>query len=70
MPCFVIKPRWDHAIESFWSFAKARLAKLHGVRRDRFLIHFKDCEWRFDHRKENRYRLLLTHFRQNPLSAT
>ena len=59
-----------NGIESFWSFAKARLAKLHGVRRDRFLIHLKECEWRFNHRKENRYRLLLTHCRQNPLSAT
>lgn len=59
-----------NGIESFWSFAKARLAKFHGVRRDRFLIHLKECEWRFHHRKENRYRLLLTHFRQKPLSAT
>ena len=59
-----------NGIESFWSFAKARLAKLHGVRRDRFLIHLKECEWRFNHRKENRYRLLLTHCRQKPLSAT
>lgn len=52
-----------NGIESFWSFTKARLAKLHGVRRDRLLLHLKEGEWRFNYRKENRYQLLLTQFR-------
>ena len=59
-----------NGIESFWSFAKSRLAKLHGIRRERFLIHLKECEWRWNHRHQNIYRLLLSNFRKVPLSTT
>ena len=59
-----------NGIESFWSFAKARLAKLHGIRRDRFLIHLKECEWRWNHRGQNIYQILLSNFRKFPLSTT
>ena len=59
-----------NGIESFWSFAKARLAKLHGIQRDKFLIHLKECEWRWNHRSQNLYRLLLSNFRKQPLSTT
>jgi len=33
-------------IESFWSFAKTRLAKQRGVRPDKFPLHLKESEWR------------------------
>ncbi len=36
-----------NGIESFWSFAKLRLAKLRGIQHDRFL-HLKECEWRWN----------------------
>ena len=35
-----------NGIESFWSYAKFRFLKLRGVRKDRFLLHLKECEWR------------------------
>ena len=59
-----------NGIESFWSYAKFRFLKLRGVRKDRFLLHLKECEWRFNHRRAKLYPLLLSLLRQNPLSAT
>ena len=59
-----------NGIESFWSFAKFRFLKLRGVRRDFFLLHLKECEWRFNHRGRDLYGLLLKHIRQKPFSAT
>jgi len=56
-----------NGIESFWSFAKMRLSKLHGVRRDKFLLHLKESEWRWNHRNQNINRILLTNLRNNPL---
>ena len=56
-----------NGIESFWSFAKLRLAKLRGIRTDAFLLHLKESEWRWNHRDVNLYRLLLKQLRLNPL---
>jgi transposase-like protein len=35
-----------NGIESFWSFVKRRLAKFNGVRKN-FVLHLKECEWRW-----------------------
>ena len=59
-----------NGIESFWSFAKHRFLKLHGIRKDKFLLHLKECEFRWNHRRDNLYLFLLNNLRQNPLSAT
>ena len=59
-----------NGIESFWSFAKHRLLKLHGIRKDKFLLHLKECEFRWNHRHHNLYLFLLSNLRQHPLSAT
>lgn len=59
-----------NGIESFWSFPKFRMIKLRGVRRSKFLDHLKECEWRFNHRRSNIYKLLLSNLRQSPLCAT
>ena len=59
-----------NGIESFWSYAKFRFLKLRGVRKNRFLLHLKECEWRFNHRRSKLYPLLLSLLRENPLSAT
>ena len=42
-----------NGIESFWSFAKRRLAKFNGLTDDKFFLHLKECEFRFNHRHEN-----------------
>jgi len=37
-----------NGIENFWSFAKRRLAKFNGVSRKTFLLHLKECEFRYN----------------------
>lgn len=56
-----------NGIESFWSFTKLRLAKLRGIRHEYFILHLKESEWRFNHRLDNLYRLLLKILRSHPL---
>jgi len=55
-----------NGIESFWSFTKLRLAKLRGIRHEYFILHLKESEWRFNHRHDNLYRLLLKILRSHP----
>jgi len=57
-----------NGIESFWSFAKNRLIKFHGIPRDTFYLHLKECEFRFNCRNKNLYYLLLKMFRERPLN--
>jgi len=59
-----------NGIESFWSFAKHRLLKLRSIRKEKFLLHLKECEWRWNHRHHKIYPILLKHLRQYPLSTT
>lgn len=56
-----------NGIESFWSYAKRRLEKFHGIPRNKFNLHLKECEFRFNHRDQNLYILLLKEFRKYPL---
>ena len=56
-----------NGIESFWSFAKRRLQKFNGVSEHTFYLHLKESEYRFNHRKENLFRLLLKLLEQHPL---
>ena len=53
-------------MESFWSFAESRLGKLHGIRKQVFCLHLKECKFRFDHRDAELYKELLTEFRADP----
>lgn len=55
------------SIESFWSFAKSRMAKLRGLKKEKLLTHLKESEWRFNHRNDNIYLILLKHTRHFPL---
>lgn len=56
-----------NGIEAFWSFAKRRLHKFNGFSEESFMLHLKECEWRWNHREENIYAILLTLLRKNPL---
>ena len=56
-----------NGIESFWSFCKRRMRKQNGVKKDKFLIHLKESEWRWNHRNDDLYKVLLKKLRQNPL---
>jgi transposase-like protein len=48
-----------NGIEGFWGIAKTRLVKFKGMSRSTFYLHLKECEWRFNHRDEDLYQLLL-----------
>lgn len=56
-----------NGIESFWSYAKRRLAMFNGVASDKFYFHLKECEFRFNYRHQDLYAILLLEFRKNPL---
>jgi transposase len=56
-----------NGIESFWGYAKTRLARFRGVHKKTFLLHLKECEFRFNHRGKNLYLLVLKILREKPL---
>lgn len=56
-----------NGIESFWSYAKHRLQQFHGVAPEKFYWHLKECEYRFNLRKNNVYAELLKLLRKHPL---
>jgi transposase-like protein len=64
---FVRGSKHDNGIESFWSYAKHRLAQFHGVRTDKFELHLKETEFGFNHRHDDLYKALLQLLRTHPL---
>ena len=56
-----------NGIENFWGLAKVRLSKFRGMNKKTFYLHLKECEFRFNYRKDNLYRLLLKIIRNKPL---
>ena len=57
-----------NGIESFWSYAKRRLQKFHGISKVSFNLHLKECEFRFNNRNNDLYTILLKEFRKKPLN--
>ena len=51
-------------IEGFWSFAKERFHKYHGINRKNYPEYVKKMEFRFNHRNEQLYPLLISTIRQ------
>jgi len=45
-----------------------RLAKFCGLSRATLRLHLKECEFRFNHRRDNLYRLLLNDIKNNLLN--
>lgn len=41
-----------NGIEGFWSFAKERLMKHHGISKEKFLYYIKEMEWRYNNREK------------------
>ena len=56
-------------IEGFWGWMKHRLSKFKGVKRDSLELHIAESVWRFNHRQDNIYKLLLKEFRVRPLNV-
>ena len=59
--------RHINGIESFWSYAKNRLYKFHGIPKHLFYLHLKETEFRFNHRDKDLYTIFLKWFRECPL---
>ena len=59
-----------NGIESFWGYAKNRLVKFKGMDKKMFNLHLKECELRFNTRKQNLYRVLLGIFRKEALKLS
>ena len=59
-----------NGIESFWGYAKIRLVKFKGMNKNLFILHLKECEFRFNNRKQNLYKILLGMFRKEPLKLS
>jgi transposase-like protein len=55
---FAIGSNHINGIEGFWGYAKVRLTKFRGLSKNSFYFHLKECEFRFNYRKENLYALL------------
>ena len=56
-----------NGIESFWAYAKHRLTKFKGVARHTFYLHLKETEFRFNHRRDSLYHVLLKLLREDPI---
>lgn len=57
-----------NGIEGFWGYAKTRLVRFRGIHKRTFYLHLKECEFRFNHRGEDLYQLLLNVLRKHPLN--
>jgi transposase len=47
-----------NGLEGFWSFAKERLMKYHGVSKEKFPYYLKELEYRYNNRNNNLFSLL------------
>ncbi len=47
-----------NGMEGFWSYAKERFHKYHGINRANYPLYLKVMEFRFNHRNEDIYELL------------
>ena len=65
---FVSGKNHINGIESFWAFAKARLMKFNGITNSTFYLHLKESEFRFNHRGQNLYAILLKELSSKPLN--
>jgi transposase len=52
---FVNGKVYINGIEGFWSFAKERLMKYHGVNPNKFPLYLKELEFRYNHRHHDLY---------------
>ena len=59
-----------NGLEGFWAYAKERLIKHHGVSKERFPLYLKEMEFRYNHRHQDLFPLVvqyLTQFVSKPL---
>ena len=61
-----------NGIENFWGFAKFRLAKFRGIKKENFVLHLKETEFRYNTKilGQNLYQNLLKLIRENPVKVS
>ena len=52
---FVDGKVYINGIERFWSFAKERLMKYHGINPEKFSLYLKELEFRYNNRHNDIY---------------
>jgi len=50
-----------NGVEGFWSYAKERLIKHHGVSKERFPLYLKEMEFRYNNRGKSLFNLLVNY---------
>lgn len=55
---FVRNHNHINGIESFWSYAKRKMRKHNGIRKDQFYLYLKEAEFRFNNRSKDIFKLL------------
>ncbi len=60
----------DNDMEAFWIFTKTRLARFRGLPQSSRKLHIKESEFRYRHRNDNLYYILLKIFRERPLKLS
>jgi len=48
-----------NGIESFWAYAKLRIRKFKGIRKNKFYLYLKETEWRYNNRRSDLQKQLL-----------
>jgi len=47
-----------NGLEGFWSYAKERIMKFHGVSKEEFVLYLKEMEFRYNHMRGVLFNLL------------
>ena len=48
-----------NGVEGFWSFAKERLIKYHGISKHKFILYLNEMEWRYNNRNDDLFEMLV-----------
>ena len=56
-----------NGIEGFWGFSKTRLSRFRGMSKATFYLHLKECEFRFNYRGQDLYKILIKMIKNQPL---
>jgi transposase len=59
-----------NGVEGFWSYAKERLIKFHGISKEKFPLYLREMECRYNNRDKNIFNLMaqnLCNFVPDPL---
>lgn len=50
-----------NGVEGFWSYAKERIIKFHGISKEWFPFYLKEMEFRYNHRDQSLFELLVSY---------